>query len=396
MKTRKIFPQLLNELKNNKILLLVWPRQVGKTTLLKQLQEEVSDKETYFINLEREKDKELLNVNPENIFELTGIDSKRPQVIFVDEVQYLQNPSNFLKLLYDEYHNNMKLVVSWSSSFYIDQKFKDSIMGRKEYYEVLTLDFEEFLLFREENKIQQLLFEEHKIPLWYKDRILELFREYITYGGYPEVILFDDTEKKKRKLEFLTTDYIKKDIFEANINEVNVFFNLLKILAGQTGELLNVQSLSSVLWMSQPTIEKYLYIMQKSFCIGLSKPFWTNITAELTKMPKAYFFDLGFRNALLNNFDTIKERLDNGQFFENVVWREYVIKYGLDKVKYWRTQHKNEVDLIIEEKKAYEVKFNKNLIKESKYKLFKQKYPNIPLEFITFDDVLERIVYANF
>jgi predicted AAA+ superfamily ATPase len=79
---------------------------------LKQLQEEVSDKETYFINLEREKDKELLNVNPENIFELTGIDSKRPQVIFVDEVQYLQNPSNFLKLLYDEYHNNMKLVVS--------------------------------------------------------------------------------------------------------------------------------------------------------------------------------------------------------------------------------------------------------------------------------------------
>ncbi|MDR0606955.1 MAG: DUF4143 domain-containing protein [Candidatus Peribacteria bacterium] len=148
--------------------------------------------------------------------------------------------------------------------------------------------------------------------------------------------------------------------------------------------------------MSQPTIEKYLYIMQKSFCIGLSKPFWTNITAELTKMPKAYFFDLGFRNALLNNFDTIKERLDNGQFFENVVWREYVIKYGLDKVKYWRTQHKNEVDLIIEEKKAYEVKFNKNLIKESKYKLFKQKYPNIPLEFITFDDVLERIVYANF
>ncbi|MDR0606953.1 MAG: AAA family ATPase [Candidatus Peribacteria bacterium] len=79
---------------------------------MKQLQEEVSDKETYFINLEREKDKELLNVNPENIFELTGIDSKRPQVIFVDEVQYLQNPSNFLKLLYDEYHNNMKLVVS--------------------------------------------------------------------------------------------------------------------------------------------------------------------------------------------------------------------------------------------------------------------------------------------
>jgi predicted AAA+ superfamily ATPase len=125
----------------------------------------VKDKETYFINLERERDKDVLDKDPENIFELTGIDRKKPQVIFVDEVQYLKNPSNFLKLLYDEYHSNIKLVVSGSSSFYIDQKFKDSLMGRKEYYEILTLDFEEFLDFREENKIQKLLFEEKKIPL---------------------------------------------------------------------------------------------------------------------------------------------------------------------------------------------------------------------------------------
>jgi predicted AAA+ superfamily ATPase len=98
------------------------------------------------------------------------------------------------------------------------------------------------------------------------------------------------------------------------------------------------------------------------------------------------------RNSLLRNYDSIRERLDNGQFFENVVWREFVLKYGVDNIKYWRTQSKNEVDVIIEEKKAYEVKFSKNLIKESKYKLFREKYPQMNLEFITFDTLLETII----
>ncbi|MDR2416071.1 MAG: DUF4143 domain-containing protein [Candidatus Peribacteria bacterium] len=147
--------------------------------------------------------------------------------------------------------------------------------------------------------------------------------------------------------------------------------------------------------VSQPTVNKYLYIMQKSYSIGVSRPFWTNLSAELTKMPKVYFFDLGLRNSLLRNFDPIANRLDKGQFFENIVRREAMIHYGLDNVKYRRTQHKNEVDLIIEEKQAYEVKFNKNLIKESKYQVFKEKYPKIPLKFVTFDEVLEWMIHLK-
>ena len=112
LKIRKIFPRLVTELSNNKILLLIGPRQVGKTTLLKQLQKEVQDKKTFFINLEFTDKKKLLDEDPLNIFQLSGIDSKAEQIIFIDEVQYLNNPSNFLKLLYDEYHENVKLVVS--------------------------------------------------------------------------------------------------------------------------------------------------------------------------------------------------------------------------------------------------------------------------------------------
>jgi len=135
--------------------------------------------------------------------------------------------------------------------------------------------------------------------------------------------------------------------------------------------------------------------MRKSYCIALSKPFRSNVRAELTKMPKIYFFDLGLRNSLLKNFENMHNRLDKGQFFENIVWREFFLKYGLDEIKYRRTQQKNEVDLIIEEKKAYEVKFSKELIKESKYKLFKTNYPNLNLEFITFENILQHIILMS-
>jgi predicted AAA+ superfamily ATPase len=212
-------------------------------------------------------------------------------VVFIDEIQYLKNPSNFLKLLYDEYHENMKLVVSGSSSFYIDQKFKDSLMGRKELYEIFSMNFEEFLDFQEEIIIKEFLFDKKKIPLGYKNRIDELFLEYLTYGGYPEVVLLSDREKKQRKLEQLSLDYIKKDIYDANLQEADKFFALLKILATQIGSLVNVSDLSNALQISQQTVEKYLYVMRKSYSISLVKPFWTNVKAELVKMPKAYFLD---------------------------------------------------------------------------------------------------------
>ena len=121
-------------------------------------------KQTFFINLERDTDRKLLDEDPENIFGITLLDKKAEQIVFIDEVQYLQNPSHFLKLLYDEYHTTMKLVVSGSSSFYIDQKFKDSLMGRKELYEIFTLDFEEFLDFKEELDIKNYLLTHKTIP----------------------------------------------------------------------------------------------------------------------------------------------------------------------------------------------------------------------------------------
>jgi predicted AAA+ superfamily ATPase len=110
-------------------------------------------------------------------------------------------------------------------------------------------------------------------------------------------------------------------------------------------------------------------------------------------MPKVYFFDLGLRNAILKNFENILDRFDKWDYFENIVWREFAFKYNLfDEIKYWRSQNENEVDFIIEDKKAYEVKFSKKQIQESKYKVFKAKYSQLNLEFITFDDFIEFMI----
>lgn len=393
MKIRKIFNKLFQEIDNNLILLLIWARQVGKTTILKQLRDKIKNNTTtYFLNLEDPEIKALLNTHPNKLFEITWSNENEKQVIFIDEIQYLKDPTNFLKYIYDEYKDNIKLIVSWSSSFYIDQKFRDSLIWRKKVFNIYTLDFEEFLDFRWEEKIRDILFVDKKLPILYKSKIDKLFLDYITYSWYPEIVLLNDNQKKIERLSDFTLDYIKKDIYDSNIADIDKFLAILKVLAHQSWELLNMNEIANTFNLSLPTVEKYIYIMQKSFHIALVRPFYSNIRKELSKMPKVYFYDLWFRNSLLKNFENINFRQDKWWYFENIVFREFLFKFWVENIKYWRTQSKNEVDFIINENKAFEVKFNKNLIKESKYKLFRENYPSFDLEFIVFEDFIKDFI----
>lgn len=389
MKIRKIYNKILKEFDNNHILLLIWARQVWKTTLLKQIKNNFKDNiKTYFLNLEDPEIKILLNIHPNKLFNITWANSSEKQIVFIDEIQYLNDPTNFLKYIYDEYKENIKLVVSWSSSFYIDQKFRDSLIWRKKVFNIYTLDFEEFLDFKGELEIKESLFVNRKTPVLYKSKIENLFLEYITYWWYPEIVLLNDNEKKIERLSDFTLDYIKKDIYDSNIADSDKFLAILKVLAHQSWELLNMNEIANTFNLSLPTVEKYIYIMQKSFHIALLRPYYTNIRKELSKMPKVYFYDLWFRNSLIRNFENISFRQDKWNYLENIVWREFLFKYWIENIKYWRTQAKNEVDFIINEKKAYEVKFSKNLIKESKYKLFRESYRDFDLEFLVFDNLI--------
>jgi len=118
-------------LETQEILIFVGARQAGKKTILHQLEKEIKDKPYFFLNLEDKEIVSLLNLSPKNIFQILPLDLKKKTFIFIDEIQYLKDPINFLKYLYDQYQEKLKLIVSGSSAFYIDRRFKDSLVGRK-------------------------------------------------------------------------------------------------------------------------------------------------------------------------------------------------------------------------------------------------------------------------
>lgn len=384
----------MSELDNDLVILLIGARQIGKTTVLKQvLQSLPREAVAHFLNLEDPDIRRWLDVHPDKLFDIAGTSSWTRQYIFIDEIQYLQDPSNFLKYIYDQYKWIVKLIVSGSSSFYIDQTFKDSLIGRKRVLEMYTLDFEEFLGFKGEDKLAVTVFHDHKLPQLYRSQIDQLFHEYCIYGGYPEIVMISSLNDKARRLREFALDYVKKDLFDANIAHSDAFMSLFKILADQTGALVNMSELANTLNISVPTIQRYLYIMQKSFHMVLVKPYHTNIRSELTKMPKVYFYDTWLRNAVLNNFDPMMSRRDMWPLLENIVVRELILWYGVELIRFWRTQQQHEVDIILDGRHAFEIKSGRSVPKLSKYKFFRELYPDMSFEFIGYEDVIERIVW---
>lgn len=369
--------------KTDEVLIFVGARQAGKTTILKQIKKSLEEQgETcFFLDLEDSEYLELLNQSPKNLFKIFSMDLAKKNFIFVDEVQYLKNPSNFLKYFYDEYKGKIKLIVSGSSAFYIDRKFTDSLAGRKKIFNVYTLSFREFLRFKNENDLADKDF--NNIGLEDKNKISLYYREFMIFGGYPRVVLAS-LEDKKDTLKEIAYSYIKKDIYEANIKQDELFYKFFKILAFQAGNMVNASELANTLKLSKTAIDNYLYVMQKSFHIALIRPFFQNIRKEITKMPKIYFFDLGLRNFFSDNFNQFEMRNDKGQLLENAVFRQFLEKYDVDEIKFWRTIDQKEIDFVVGNS-AYEVKINSDKIDQKKYAFFLENYPDRKLEFISLD-----------
>lgn len=388
---RDITLQAKKYLEDPEILIFIGSRQAGKTTILKQLQDLLyrENKETYFLNLEDPDYLTLLNESPKNLFKIFPLDLKKKNFIFIDEIQYLQNPSNFLKYFYDEYVGRVKILASGSSAFYLDKKFKDSLAGRKRIFNVFTISFREFLRFKNEEDLSVKDFE--KLTLSEREKIELYYREYIIYGGYPRVVLSPLAEKSD-VLRDIVYSYIKKDIFEANIRQEDIFYKLFKILSVQIGGLVNASELANTLGVSKSSIDNYLYVMQKSFHIKLISPFYKNIRKELTKTPKIYFLDLGLRNFLVDNFSPYDLREDKGALLENAVFRQLISKYDLSDIKFWRTIQKNEVDFVIKEKEAIEVKTQPSQFKEKNYKIFMENYKNFDFKIVALGAKVETAV----
>ncbi|MFQ5788641.1 MAG: ATP-binding protein [Thermodesulfobacteriota bacterium] len=391
-KKRFLFDTLLANVSRKEIILLVGARQTGKTTLLQQLYQEMLSRgeSCTFLTLEVKRYLDILNQDPENIFQLIApLRTEKRNVVFIDEVQYLNDPSNFLKHLFDLYHEQIKLIVSGSSAFYIDRKFRDSLAGRKRMFVLPTMSFKEFLYFKNQEELVEYV-HVSTCPIVFRSRLRMLLAEYIIYGGYPDVVLAPTLDDKMAVLEEIAQSYVKKDALEAAIRKPKAYLNILKILARQIGRLVNTYAIGKTLRLDNETVDSYMRLMQQSFHIALVSPFYRNVKKELRQKKKVYFQDLGLRNYFANNFDPILLRDDRGELLENYVFRLFADHYDVDwDIRYWRTQGKQEIDFIIKEKQAYEVKFSQSSFKLKKYEYFRSKYPDITLKVIHYDNLLE-------
>ncbi len=348
---RNILPKISTWLGSDNILVLHGSRQVGKTNILKLLQNQLEkeNKPSFYIDLEDEDNLDQLNIGVEGLlkniqtksglrFDITKLDQKI--YVFIDEIQYLEKPSKLLKLVAD-HHKYIQLIVSGSSSFAIKSKFSDSLAGRTIEFEIFNLSFEEFLRFK--NITLNLPEVRNSIP--HLKQTVELYKEYMFFGGYPKVVLEPNIERKKILLDQIKKTYVQKDIRDlAQIRDIKKFNNLLQVLSYQTDGLLNIAQVCDICSLNRETVEKYIFLLENTYILKLLTPFSQNKQVEISKAPKVFFYDTGLSQIL--NYRQLNTNLV-GNIFENSVFVELIKKHGTEDLFFWRTKTGTEVDFIL-------------------------------------------------
>ena len=352
---RKVLAEINKWLDSKKILILNGARQVGKTTILKELEQKLKaeNKNCIYLNLESFQVADRLNANPDNIFDFAQ-DKNLFYYILIDEIQILDQPSRFLKYIYDTYEN-IKLVVTGSANLEIKAKLQDSLAGRKITFFINPLSLDEILDYEKLDKQTKNPLKQQKID-W-------IFKEYLLFGGLPEIYLEKNKEKKEVLLKEYLGTYINKDI-RALISNINVSkFNQLNIsLAHLVGNLVNKNKLANDINIDNRTLNRYLDLLKYSFIFDFISPYFSNPLTQIKKTQKVYCFDFGIRNAILNNFIEIDLRDDCGRLFENFIY--LILKEKYQEINFWRTVKGSEVDFVYQ-------KDGLNIV-EAKYKKFKE------------------------
>lgn len=337
---RSITNSIIPWIKRKEILFINGPRQVGKTTLMKEFQRRLEEdgQKTFYLNLENPNDLALVE-NYELFLKTVLGHVKTRVVVFLDEIQLHSRPSNFLKYIFDEYGSKIKLFATGSANLDMKAKLQDSLAGRKKTFYLTPFNFSEFLNAKR--------FKPDANPLSNEKQLKILLDEYLLYGGLPQIVLENDANIKKALLDEYTATYISRDIRHMIAeNHVVTFNNLLIFLAKIMGSLKNNAEISKELGLNHITLNRYLDLLEQTFVVDFLRPYFTNEISRLKKASKVYFFDNGVRNSLLSNFIDLNKRSDAGALFENAVFLHLKEKYGRDNTFYLRTVSGNEVDFV--------------------------------------------------
>ena len=357
---RRLFGELKDHLPKQEISFIVGPRQAGKTTLMLLLKEylEKSGEKTVFLNLDIEQDKEFFISQSRLIKKIELELGKQKGFVFIDEIQRKDDAGLFLKGIYDM-NPPYKFIVSGSGSVELKEKIHESLVGRKRIFELSTLSFEEFINFKTGYRYEDRLADFFSVET---EKIYELLEEYLSFGGYPRIALEEKLNEKLKLINEIYQSYIERDIsYLLKIHKTEAFSNLVKIMAAQIGNLVNLNELSSTLGISVKTLKEYLWYLEKTFILQRISPYFKNIRKEITKSSISYFYDLGLRNFASGEFGSLK---DKGFIFQNFIFnilREKT-RISSSKICFWRTKDKAEIDFVIDLGKALipiEVKYKK-------------------------------------
>lgn len=343
---RRLFEALHNHLEQPEITLIVGPRQVGKTTLMLRLEDELKTrgKKTLFFNLDIEADRKLVTAQETFVARLRLSLGAERGYVFIDEMQRKENAGLFLKGLYDM-RLPYKFIVSGSGSLELKEKIHESLAGRKRLFDLFPVSFEEFSAFRTSYQFKNRLAEFFAID---KERGERLLEEYLQFGGYPAVILAENQDEKHRVIKEIFESYLLRDITVLlGVERGDAFADLVRLLASQTGNLLVVSEIAGKLGIAVPTAKRYLWYLEHTFIARRIRPYFRNARKEITKAPVYYFHDLGIRNLAARLWGDIALTA-NGWLFENFIFTLLRDHLGLgDDLYYWRTKAGAEVGFLI-------------------------------------------------
>lgn len=375
MKIQRNYQDLEEYVKADKALIILGPRQVGKTTLMEDYLQVTT------LKTKKVTGDDMLIHQALGSQYLESIKSfcEGYELIAIDEAQKIPNIGVGIKMIVDQ-KAGIRVIATGSSSFELAGQLGEPLTGRKT--ELFLYPVAQLELLNHFNRFE----------------LQQALQDYLVFGGYPAVAATEGKDAKQRLLSEITGSYLFRDILSfERIKSPQLLLDLLRLLAFQIGNEVSVNELSKKLSIDNKTVKRYLDLLEKSFILFKLRGYSGNLRKEITKQSKYYFYDNGIRNALIANFNSIDLRNDIGQLWENFLVTERLKKQAYKSIYannfFWRSWSGKEVDFIEEREGklfGYEFKWSKDKVKQPE--LWLESYPQATFEVINKENYLDFIV----
>lgn len=373
----RVYDNLEQYLKPNKVLVIYGSRQVGKTTLIKNYLQTTK----FNYRLDSGDNIRIQQVLGSRDLKLLKEFTANHQLLVIDEAQRIPNIGIGLKLIVDHIPE-IRVIATGSSSFELSGQIGEPLTGRKRTLVMYPLS-------------QLELLKNFKNDRYTLNENLE---NSLIFGGYPDVITNPSRKEKIEVLEEITHSYLLKDILELEkVKNSKVLSDLLRLLAFQIGNEVSLHELGTQLGIDYKTVGRYLDLLEKSFVIYNLRGFSRNLRKEISKKSKYYFYDNGIRNTLISNYNNLQLRDDVGKLWENFLVIERLKTQEYKEIPsnnyFWRTWDHQEIDWIEEREGklfGYEFKFSEKKVKTPKE--FKQTYANAVIDVVNKENYLDFLV----